>query len=76
ANAPGPDSDLHFLERGQNALTRARIAAQIGDTEEAMRHLREAYGVGLPHHSSQRELPEFEGMWAFPPFVELMRPEG
>lgn len=76
ADAPAPNSLRHPYERGLNALWRARIAAQLGEEEEAMRYLIEAYRHGLTPHSAQGDLPELSGMWRYPPFAELMRPKG
>jgi len=60
---------------GQESIVfRARIAALLGQREEAMRLLTDAYGA-----AGTTELHvdnDFEGMKTFPPFQEFIRPKG
>ena len=63
---------LSFVLRQLN--WRARLAAEAGDREAAMRLLGEALGRGLAprdHHYHG-----FESLWDYPPFQELLRPKG
>jgi tRNA A-37 threonylcarbamoyl transferase component Bud32/tetratricopeptide (TPR) repeat protein/TolB-like protein len=84
---------LESLERpflfGINALWRARIAALLGDQQQAMTLLRAALEQGLPFYGNAPSLwisrtdahwlhrdMDFESMREYPPFAELMRPKG
>lgn len=61
---------------GNNTYWRARIAALLGEREQAVALLRAAYAEGqkwwLPLHFE----PDFESLRSYPPFQELMRPKG
>jgi DNA-binding SARP family transcriptional activator/TolB-like protein len=61
---------------GEHTYWRARIAAQLGERDQAVALLRAAYAQGfkwwLPPHSE----PDFESLRDHPPFRELLRPKG
>jgi len=60
---------------GQEALVfRAKIAALLGDRDEAMRLLMDAYGAagGSDLHGDI----DFESLKSYPPFQEFLRPKG
>jgi hypothetical protein len=60
-------------ETGDDApFIRAAIAAQQGERGRAVQLLREA-GVGS---SALHFYPQFEPLWDYPPFQELLRPKG
>jgi tetratricopeptide (TPR) repeat protein len=71
---------LEALERpyvfGEHTYWRARIAALLGERDEALALLRAAYAQGfkwwLPLHSE----PDFESLRDHPAFRELLRPKG
>jgi serine/threonine-protein kinase len=68
-------TDRYQSRPGQESrLYRARIAALLGDRDEAMRLLTAAYGPsgGIELH----EDADFEGMKSYPPFREFVRPKG
>jgi tetratricopeptide (TPR) repeat protein len=84
---------LESLERpflfGINTLWQARIAALLGDQQQAMTLLRAAFEQGVPFYGNAPSLwisrtdahwlhrdMDFESMREYPPFVELMRPKG
>jgi eukaryotic-like serine/threonine-protein kinase len=57
-------------------LTRARIAALLGDRESAMRWLRESVALGEVPLLRIREDPDLLSLRDYPPFVALVRPVG
>ncbi len=71
---------LEALERpylfGEHTYWRARIAALLGEREEAFALLRAAYAQGykwwLPMHNE----PDLESLRDYSPFRELLRPKG
>jgi DNA-binding SARP family transcriptional activator/TolB-like protein len=69
---------LRDLERpylhGQHALWRARIAAVLGQHDQAVDLLRDAFAQGVPHHVVHHTDPDLQPLRDFPPFRELMRP--
>jgi tetratricopeptide (TPR) repeat protein len=80
AEAERISARLEALERpylfGEHTYWRARIAAQLGERDQALTLLRAAYAQGfkwwLPLHSE----PDFESLRDHPLFRELMRPKG
>jgi TolB-like protein len=61
---------------GSDTLARARIAAQLGDKEQAVALLRQAFSEGWPFGSDLHRDIDLEPLWDYPPFVELIRPKG
>jgi eukaryotic-like serine/threonine-protein kinase len=59
-----------------NALTRARIAALLGERDVAMRWLRESVAMGEVPLLRMREDPDLQSLRDYPPFVALVRPVG
>ena len=57
-------------------LWRARIHAQLGDTEYAVRLLREAYTAGATFNGSFHADPFLEPLQGNSDFEEFMRPKG
>ncbi len=68
----------HPLRERVATLERARIAALLGDREEAMTLLQQAidkaanYGFGVWLHRDM----DFESLRDYPPFQEFTRPKG
>jgi serine/threonine-protein kinase len=62
--------------RETNALTRARIAALLGQRDVAMRLLRDAVAQGEMQAMRMREDPDLLGLRDYPPFETLVRPVG
>jgi DNA-binding SARP family transcriptional activator/TolB-like protein len=71
-------SPSHNLMEGYRTQARARIAAVLGDRQQAMTLLREAFDWGAqwnrwpPLHSDM----DFESLHDYPPFQEFLRPKG
>ena len=61
---------------GQPALWRARIAAVLGDRDQAVALVREAFAQGLAVDLYLHALIDFAPLRGYPPFDELMRPRG
>jgi tetratricopeptide (TPR) repeat protein len=72
--------ELRALElpyiRGQHTLWRARIASLLGDRDAAVAMLREALGQGRSYGPTLHADPDFQPLWGFPPYQELLRPKG
>ena len=51
---------------------RARIAAALGEKEQAVNLLRSAFAAGLSYEFTVHGLPEFAAMREYPPFAQLM----
>jgi tRNA A-37 threonylcarbamoyl transferase component Bud32/tetratricopeptide (TPR) repeat protein len=62
--------------RETNALTRAKIAALLGQREVAIRLLRDAVAQGEMQALRMREDPDLLGLRNYPPFETLVRPVG
>ena len=62
--------------RGGTLYGRARIAAALGEKEQAVNLLRSAFADGLTYDGTVHGLPEFAAMRDYPPFVQLMTPKG
>jgi TolB-like protein/tetratricopeptide (TPR) repeat protein len=62
---------------GEHTYYRAAIAAVLGEREEAVNLLREAFGQGWPQGSMRIVHPDFdfESLFDYPPYVELMEPK-
>jgi len=61
---------------GATALWRARIAATLGDGENAVAFFRQAVAEGIIDHPYGLEWVAFERIRDYPPWQELMRPKG
>jgi tetratricopeptide (TPR) repeat protein len=72
--------ELAALDRpylyGANTEWQARIAAALGNREQAVELERRAFNEGLPYSIWLHRYPEFESLRDYPPFQELMRPKG
>jgi tRNA A-37 threonylcarbamoyl transferase component Bud32/tetratricopeptide (TPR) repeat protein len=62
--------------REANALTRAKIAALLGQRDVAIRLLRDAVAQGEMQALRMREDPDLLGLRDYPPFETLVRPVG
>jgi hypothetical protein len=62
--------------RETNALTRAKIAALLGQRDLAMRLLRDAVAQGEMQALRMKEDPDLLGLRDYPPFETLVRPVG
>jgi eukaryotic-like serine/threonine-protein kinase len=62
--------------RETNALTRAKIAALLGQRDIAIRLLRDAVAQGEMQALRMREDPDLLGLRDYPPFETLVRPVG
>ncbi len=67
--------DLPYLN-GMNTLWRARIAALLGDNDDAVELLRRAFAEGLGHDIILHRDMDLEVLRGYEPFDELMRPKG
>ena len=61
---------------GYGLRLQAEIAAALGERERATRLLREAFAEGLHFDSFYHSDYQFEPLWGYPPFDELLRPKG
>jgi tetratricopeptide (TPR) repeat protein len=62
--------------RGVHTLWRARIASLLGDEAAAVALLREALAQGREYGPGLHAELDFQPLWDFPPYQELMRPKG
>jgi len=62
--------------RSHASAWRARIAAALGEPDEAVRWLQEAFRQGIGLFGTLHTNPEFESLRDYPPFQEFMRPKG
>jgi predicted Zn-dependent protease len=62
--------------RGRHTLWQARIASLLGDEAAAVALLREALSQGRSYGPVLHADLDFEPLWDFPPYQELMRPKG
>jgi tetratricopeptide (TPR) repeat protein len=62
--------------RVQATVWRARIAALLGDKDRAVTLLREAIAQGAKIGVRMHRDVNFEPLWDYPPYQELMRPKG
>ena len=81
----GPEADgisarIRALEipydAGNATYWRARIAAVLGEREEAVRLLHEAHAEGLPFSVDLHTERDLDSLRDYPPFQEFMRPKG
>lgn len=59
---------------GRATYDRARMAALLGNREQAVALLREAFDLGLSGRQYIHIDPDFESLRDYPPFQELLRP--
>lgn len=80
AEAERISTALAELERpyllGENTYWRARIAALLGEREQAVALLRAAFAEGKMHWLQVHYEPDLESLRDYPPFRELLRPKG
>jgi tetratricopeptide (TPR) repeat protein/TolB-like protein len=80
AGARAADEWLATLDRpymhGQNTYLRARIAALLGEHDDAVRLLRESWREGYPTHRMAHADADLRGLHAHARFREFMRPGG
>ncbi|UCG84878.1 MAG: protein kinase [Gemmatimonadota bacterium] len=69
------DLELPYL-LGRHTLWRARIAALLGERDEAIDLLRRAFSEGVGHGILLHADMDLEPLRDYPPFEELMRPKG
>ncbi|MCG6955267.1 MAG: serine/threonine protein kinase [Gemmatimonadetes bacterium] len=63
-------------ERGRAALWRARIAASMGERDEAVDLLRRAFAQGAAFGLWVHVDPDLEPLRGYPPYEEIVRPKG
>jgi tetratricopeptide (TPR) repeat protein len=63
------------FSRGQWAYSRARIAADLGDRESAVRLIKEALAQGMSFGAAVHREPEFISLRGYAPFDALLRPK-
>ncbi len=63
-----------LILRGEPSRRRAYIALHLGDRQRAVELLERAFAEGL-HFDADYHV-EFQSLWGYPPFEELMRPKG
>lgn len=61
---------------GRHTLWQARIAAALGEREQAVELLRAAFSQGIEHHPTLHSDVDFESLHDYPPYRGLMRPRG
>ena len=61
---------------GANAYQRARIAAILGDKEQAVALLKESFLQGSEFGPWVHKDFDFESLWDYPPFIEFLKPKG
>jgi serine/threonine protein kinase/tetratricopeptide (TPR) repeat protein len=61
---------------GRAMYARARMAALLGNREQAVARLRDAFDLGLGSRQSIHIDPDFESLRDYPPYQELMRIKG
>ncbi len=66
--------DPHLF--GGQTYRRACIAAVFGDRDEALALLRRAIAEGVGYGSYLHTEIDLESLWGYPPFEELMKPQG
>jgi tetratricopeptide (TPR) repeat protein/TolB-like protein len=80
ARATGISNGLADLpqreHRGRNTYWRARIAALLGDRDDAVRLLRQAFSEGTEVWNTLHVEPDFDGLRDFPAFRAFARPRG
>jgi hypothetical protein len=61
---------------GRNTYWRARIASLLGEPEDAVRLLRQAFAEGMEVWDVVHTEPDFDPLHDHPPFRELVRSKG
>ncbi len=61
---------------GTNTYRRACIVAVLGDRQEAVNLIRESFAEGRPYTTIIHREIDFESLWDFAPFRELLKPKG
>jgi tetratricopeptide (TPR) repeat protein len=61
---------------GGNTYNRACIAAVLGDKDQAVALLKESFFQGVTCGSSLHRDFDFESLWDYPPFKEILKPKG
>jgi tetratricopeptide (TPR) repeat protein len=61
---------------GQHTYMRARIASLLGENEQAVLLLRDAFAQGLKYGTSLLQEIDFEPLRSYRPFQELLKPKG
>jgi tetratricopeptide (TPR) repeat protein/TolB-like protein len=66
----------HRFRFGMHTYQRAAIAAVLGESDEAVRLLREAFGQGYPagDMTMHRDF-DLEGLYDYEPYIDLMQPQ-
>ena len=59
---------------GVHIRWRATIAAALGDRDDAVRLLQEAFARGASHVVAIHREPAFDGMWGYAPWDALLAP--
>ena len=60
--------------RGAHIQAQGVITAALGDVDDAVRLLQEAFDNGSTHNVWIHRDPAFDDLWGYPPFDSLMRP--
>jgi tetratricopeptide (TPR) repeat protein len=72
--------ELEAIDRpylfGEHTYMRARIASLLGENEQAVLHLRDAFAQGLKYGSYLLQEMDFEHLRKYKPFQELLKPKG
>ena len=61
--------------RGQHTYYRACIAAILGDKDQAVTLLKEIFLQGFGYSTDFHSDFDFESLWDYPPFIELLKPK-
>jgi serine/threonine protein kinase/tetratricopeptide (TPR) repeat protein len=69
------NSKLPYLF-GANTYQRARIAAILGDKEQAVALLKESFLQGREFGTGVHKDFDLESLWNYPPFIEFLKPKG
>jgi tetratricopeptide (TPR) repeat protein len=62
--------------RGEHTYYRACIAGILGDKDQAITLLKDSFLQGFTPGLNLHTNCEFESLWDFPPFIELLKPKG
>jgi hypothetical protein len=61
---------------GRHLYWQARIISLLGDKEQAVSLLKEAFSQGSSYGVYLNQNIDLEPLWDYPPFKELLRPKG
>ena len=61
---------------GDPSHARARIAAALGDRQQAVALLQRAFAEGRPFDMDVHQNMDFESLRDYPPFPDLLKPKG